>query len=190
MIIDQSKIFFIHIPRTAGTSVEEYLNPGSELYGRHLNYSEFKERRRKDYKKFFVFTIVRNPWDRINSCYNWLKQKGAIQDMSMKDYLFYIDSYHKNPGAYKKDLFIEKHSWWVDESYQDINMTLKYENIAKEIEILRSVSKIKTGIGQFPYKNKTSIKTNYTESYDKEGAEIIRSVYSEEIERFGYNLIL
>ena len=79
MILDDHKILFIHIPRTGGTSVEKFFEfkthdnllstQSSIRNAQHLTLKEYTQE--IDIEKYFKFTIVRNPWDRLLSWYLW-----------------------------------------------------------------------------------------------------------------------
>ncbi len=94
------RAIFIHIPKTAGTSIEAVLGmhgarrdvgivpyfnqvPDREhLYGgslQHLTAQALKERLRDDatFAAYFKFAFVRNPWDRLVSALAWTDQKWA-----------------------------------------------------------------------------------------------------------------
>ncbi|MEL6439224.1 MAG: sulfotransferase family 2 domain-containing protein [Cyanobacteria bacterium J06621_8] len=96
MIISHSKKFiFIHIQKTAGTSVTRYLNNylnyqdmivGGTKYGekiqplikerfkmhKHSNAQSIKTITGDElWNSYFTFSFVRNPWDRMVSLYNW-----------------------------------------------------------------------------------------------------------------------
>lgn len=76
----KNKLIFIHIPKTGGTTIEEYLNLFQKCNGygdfngkslQHLIGSDIKELLGDDFNNFFRFTIVRNPIDRAISEYYW-----------------------------------------------------------------------------------------------------------------------
>jgi hypothetical protein len=74
MILPDKKIIFIHIPRTGGSSVEKYFNfkfssDWKPKTAQHLTLEEYSNH--YDLDKYFKFTIVRNPWDRLISWYLW-----------------------------------------------------------------------------------------------------------------------
>ena len=74
MILPRKKIIFIHIPRTGGTSVEKYFNFKHEAgwkpaTAQHFTLEEYSKH--YDLDKYFKFSIVRNPWDRLMSWYLW-----------------------------------------------------------------------------------------------------------------------
>ena len=74
MILEKPKLLFIHIPRTGGSSIENFFNfcPCAPMNKKESQYSTLEES--KEYCKienYFKFTIVRNPWDRLLSWFLW-----------------------------------------------------------------------------------------------------------------------
>lgn len=104
MIISPGRRFiFVHIPKTGGTSLAYALDDramkddiligdtpkaqrrkrrlqGAETAGRLWKHSTLADVEglvsRQDMADFFVFTLVRNPWDRLVSYYHWLQGQG------------------------------------------------------------------------------------------------------------------
>ena len=71
MISHKHKCIFLHIPKVAGTSVERFLRnvdpniPAKVL--RKRGFSHFLN----DYLDYYVFSFVRNPYDRLVSAWKW-----------------------------------------------------------------------------------------------------------------------
>lgn len=91
VLSDTKKFLFIHIPKTAGTSIKQVLQPygvtdyfgysrGLEQYiqarGRfppHLSYVGAANLLTVDLSSYYKFTFVRNPWDRYVSMYEYFR---------------------------------------------------------------------------------------------------------------------
>jgi hypothetical protein len=94
------KTIFVHIPKTAGTSVEAVLGMHGDkqgigivpyfnqeldhehLYGRQLQHMTAQSIRsvlndEAAFAAYFKFAVVRNPWDRLVSALAWTDQKWA-----------------------------------------------------------------------------------------------------------------
>ncbi|WP_417698442.1 sulfotransferase family 2 domain-containing protein, partial [Psychromonas sp.] len=67
------KCIFIHIPKTAGTSILMTLI-GKDSLKDHSNYYDFKRINSVKFKKYYKFCFVRNPYDRAVSLYEYLKK--------------------------------------------------------------------------------------------------------------------
>ena len=69
----KKKSIFIHIPKTAGTSILKSLGGWA---GDHCSYREYLQASPTKFKEYFKFCFVRNPYDRLVSTYNYLKYGG------------------------------------------------------------------------------------------------------------------
>lgn len=72
-------ILFVHIPKNAGTSVCEYIQCG---HG-HKGIDVLRENKIK-YPNALSLCIVRNPWDRIWSLYNYFNMKDSYWHSNTK----------------------------------------------------------------------------------------------------------
>ncbi|MCH6255468.1 sulfotransferase family protein [Puniceicoccaceae bacterium K14] len=85
---ESTKSIFIHIPKSAGSSILNIL--GAPPMGRlHIDYSHYLRSDAKRYEEYFKFAIVRNPVDRLYSCYNYIIQggNGEKEDVRMTEFL-------------------------------------------------------------------------------------------------------
>lgn len=70
---------FIHLPKNAGSSIRNYFVENQEpiIYVDHGKINpRYKFPHELDFKDRFVFTTVRNPFDRLVSAYHFLQQGG------------------------------------------------------------------------------------------------------------------
>lgn len=76
LISHKHKFIFIHIQKTAGTSISSALNPFcEESYPslKHWSAAEIKEKFGSDiWNEYFKFTFIRNPYERLLSWYNMI----------------------------------------------------------------------------------------------------------------------
>jgi len=72
---DYYKCIFIHIPKCAGVSISRSIFGNlSGGHNRVVNYQKYYSP--NTYQSYFKFTIVRNPWSRLFSAYNFLRSGG------------------------------------------------------------------------------------------------------------------
>ena len=86
---DEFRCIFIHIPKTAGTSVSE------TLFGRasrHVPYFEYERANPWKFRRYFKFAFVRNPWDRLVSTYFFL-HKGGMNEADRRWAAQHIPAY-------------------------------------------------------------------------------------------------
>ncbi|MDG3088281.1 sulfotransferase family 2 domain-containing protein [Vibrio hannami] len=78
----KNKFLFIHIPKTAGTSV---LNALSIHFRQHYDFRVYRAPEPKLFSQSFKFCFVRNPYSRMISTYRYLTQeKGQKTDAYIK----------------------------------------------------------------------------------------------------------
>jgi hypothetical protein len=80
VISEDKKIIFVHIPKTAGSSIAKSLALGggkvqfggmNKVYDTHTTARQLKASY-PNYDNFFTFAFVRNPWDRLYSWFTFL----------------------------------------------------------------------------------------------------------------------
>jgi hypothetical protein len=108
MISHRLKCIFVHIPKTAGTSIEfalfkDYERTPSNLWGfhrpefcnkhqlgalQHLRATQIRQEvGTGDFDRYFKFAFVRNPWDRMVSLYAYLTQTDRMPRQRIRDFL-------------------------------------------------------------------------------------------------------
>lgn len=189
MIIKEDKLFFIHIPKTAGTSIEHAINgKDNPLWARHYSYSQFSLYPKKyDPKDYFIFTVVRNPWDRIYSCFlftKFLKKESTFWCDSFEEYLKFVESH--DVKANQTQNIINDFNYWTG-GIQNLNHVARFENLESDL------NPVKEYLGRdfiIPHTNNNPIKDSgmsYKSMYTDYGVDLIREKYKHEIELFDYS---
>lgn len=80
-ITSEFRAVFIHIPKTGGTSVEtsrlfRQTISGKAPYG-HATANRMQKSYPREFADYFKFTVVRNPYTRLISAYNYLAKGGG-----------------------------------------------------------------------------------------------------------------
>ncbi len=207
------KLIFVHIPKTAGTSIEQYMDihtPGDKanmmtLSGEWMN-GLVKHFRAQDirailspeiYDTFETFTVVRNPWDRIASLYHYGKQviTPAMKSLGLKDFLvFYtfelflhlIQTTPNFPGVKPQTEYI------LDEDGKTIlvKKIFKYENLNSPNQNVKSFLARKMGkdIAKFPHANKLLHNKNLNTDISKYQNFKYQNLYSPETAKIVQNM--
>src|SRR4051812_39230730 len=81
MISHEHRCIFVHIPKTAGNSVNRVFGIGWQDHKDLQRYHA--ELPAELFATYFKFAIVRNPWDRLLSDYNYQVKKSRPKDSKL-----------------------------------------------------------------------------------------------------------
>jgi len=198
MISLQKRFLFVHIPKTAGNSIQSVLRDysedqlvalrkeqdGIERFGlrnptyklrKHSTLSEYNDALGDEqFCKLYKFTAVRNPWDRMVSYYFTPTQ---------------------NPETWNRKKFREIISKAVsvpdylrledgeDDPFANVDYIMRFESLADDFGAVCTAIDISPPT--LPQYNRSN-REHYSKYYDDELRELVRSRFAAEIERFGY----
>lgn len=193
---DDTQSIFIHIPKAAGISVCKSIY--GNLAAGHTSMSTYQYVfSRKDFDRYFKFTFVRNPWDRLFSAYSFLK-KGGINNKDLKwsqinlskynSFERFVLDYLSETSIYEYIHFIpQTHllSCYGKKLVLPIDYLGFYENLESDFQyVVKRLGKNCT----LPYLNKTEgSKLTYQDAYSEDMIEKVRSLYLTDIQEFGYS---
>ena len=196
VICDDKKCIFIHIPKTGGTSIEQYISDHGRHYLRYLGIMNNRsahhftaiELRKQVYQIFnyyYKFSIVRNPYDRLLSEYYWTPIQGigykAGKDRSY--FLYHVQNIVHNKKYFETiyhDHFIPQYMFIYEGKKLLVDQLFKYEDLEWVSQYLKRKLDIKR---DFPLLNKTNIqKVEWTEVQKNK----IYNLYKKDFELFGY----
>jgi len=194
MISHDLKCVFIHIPKCAGTSVYKSLNldflgSGHAPASKH---SEFLD------QGYFSFSFVRNPWDRIASCYRyfksmnpkdrWYKGNQKLADLakqiSFDEFVIRIPEFQKmmirEEGSIRSGIHFQPFSYFLDAR---VDFVGKVEGINHDYMSIRS--RLNLPLKIVPKINSTK-QQNYRQLYIEETKNIVYNIYKKDIEEYNY----
>jgi len=176
MICHHYKTVFVHVPKTAGQSVEQVFlelldltwetraplllrkNTVPELGPPRLahltaeQYVRFKYMTQEQFDSYFKFAFVRNPWDRMVSYYKYLDESS---DLGFKQYL--MDSFLTKMW---KDMnwFVRPQSSFLydDDDRLLVDYVGRFENLQADFN--KVCERIGIGATELPYVNKSEKK--------------------------------
>lgn len=185
MISNQHKCFFIHIPKTGGASIDKVLSIGDDAYyenikNYHCNCNKWRKKYPTEWKTYYKFAFVRNPWDLRVSYYFYNKTQGTFRGKHARNKSFseYIKFYSKK----QKSLIAKSQMYFLGGNINNVDFIGKFENLKNDFDIVCD----KIGMHQeLPHINKTNHKP-YWEYYDEETKELVGKFYAKDIDTFGY----
>jgi hypothetical protein len=192
IISHRFQYIFYEIPKCASSSIKKLIflqNAGHPLSSRHDYWIERAPEMRllgsvpeSEYKDYFKFAIVRNPWDRVVSCYHNKRHNlkpffpEGQSDISFKEFLNLIKS-KQNHHWIPCSNFIPK----VDGKLF-VDKILRFEMLGDGFEELKEIVGLE---GSLPVIN-TSVRSEFRDYYDDEAEAIVRDLFKEDIETFDY----
>jgi|19_taG_2_1085344.scaffolds.fasta_scaffold00733_9 hypothetical protein len=186
MIIHKHKFVFIHIPKCAGTSIENFFIDSLNLKRKdHVYWDDNKNqwaqhftiRELPELEGYFKFAFVRNPWDRVVSA--CMYRQSDINDFLLNDYVKDIDG-KKDPARHQ----MSQYDFLVDKNGKlKVDFVGRFENLQTDFDFV--CDKLGISKHQLPHSNKTRHK-HYSEYYSGDTKKMVAKRYARDIEYFGY----
>ena len=204
MISFKHKFIFIHIPKTAGTSIVKTLSlysedgvndkgdikPSIELIKlareknirinnyKHFTYNKYKQLLGDRIKDFFIFSVIRTPYERIPSVYYY----SNITGVSLTSFIGAIQNgVHIIPSIGIKQNMIDTFIGGVEDIF-----LLRFENLNKDWKNL--LDRLNLPYLSLDYLN-VGRRIDYNNLYrDSRLLVVMNKVFGEEIEKYGYEI--
>jgi Sulfotransferase family len=198
MISFQKQFLFVHIPKTAGNSIQSVLREysedeivalraeqdGIERFGlRNPKYKVRKHSTLAEYRaalgdarfgELYKFACVRNPWDRMVSYYFTPTQQ--MDAWNRKKFKRVISS----AVSIADYLRLDQNE---DDPFKNVDYVIRFENLAEDFRTLCGTLGLSPV--SLPQYNRSN-RDHYSSYYDDELRELVRARFAPEIERFGY----
>ena len=200
----KNRIFFIHVPKTGGTSIANAL--GISDYTHIKAWEVAASGNRPLLKNNFSFGVVRNPFDRFISLYNYARMDKSyyhdnlvqpetperprhmdyitLKNSSLKECVFLLKD-----GKLKHNLqwnqWVPQYTWLYDKKGKKA-LVKKIYHFEHLDELIKDLNDLGYAFESFPRLN-ASVKSDYSKLLDKESRKILENIYSKDLEYFGYN---
>lgn len=208
-IIDKYKTIFIHIPKTAGTSIERTLidyslnykgdlkNWYGKVQGYELDHStlKFMKQHCRYYNESYLkFCVVRNPYERLVSEYHYckryfsrfIKHTNTFREfvLFLRDHFQYVlDNEEKR--HFQISHYLPQHKFTHINGECAMDFVIKYETLSQDWTQL--CQKLNINIDLLKVDQNSSKHTyNYLDYYDDELKNIVYDLYKEDFIIFQY----
>lgn len=186
---------FVHIPRSAGTSIGHWLkaNKGNSSYQEWYNHPRLDEMNPTG----TTFTVVRNPWDRIVSLYHFSKNVKVqgypnISNEWAQNYINHLNGFIEWPDFETWVIHLENFKMpeifpftmltpqvhWAD----NLDIVLHYENLEQEFVKIQEILGCYAPLA----KENTSVRDNYKYVYTSKTKDLVYKWFKEDIYNWGY----
>jgi hypothetical protein len=192
----KNKLTFVHIPKTAGTSIEKALNiqhpeclyklnkhnelpvcPQHMFLSEIINECEFT-------KKYTTFTVVRNPFDRLVSEFLFYEKTYWAKDYHKLDFEEFVHVLIHLPDKKRRYAFdghLEPQHFYLD--YKLPIHIFKFENLQPLEEWL---SEKTSNTIKLPYELRNTSRTHYSDYYSLKTLKKVTEFYKKDLELFKY----
>lgn len=206
MISQDKEFIFIHIPKTAGTSIYSALggdrkednlfgyNKKLDLYLQHLTAEEMLKYQfvtEPEFRNYFKFCFVRNPWDRVVSEWLWRTKNVPRHNLhryvrlSLKHFIEKVPTWRGKVGSRIRRHLLPQHQFIYDAQGQPmVDYVGRFENLRQDFDTI--CQQIGLDGAELPWSNSTRVKISYRDYYDDETYEMVKDLYAEDIDYFDY----
>ena len=188
---DEHQAIFVHITKTAGTSVAKSLFGYLPYHYTAIQYRVFYGK--NDFKKYFKFAFVRNPWDRLYSAFRYLKSGGWNKEdkkwaethlSQFDDFNDFVNEWLTTENIQKHMHFKPQHEFICDSHGNILIDYLAYfETLEKDFEIITTQLDIDAKLGT----HNVNPGKNYKDIYSDDSKSKVGLVYEKDVALFGYN---
>ena len=174
---------FVHIPRTAGTSLTRALDIKRpklrrklvERYGPVLTFGHRMLPNLQLPEDSFTFAFCRNPYDRAVSMWAFSQRAKGQPEMTFLEWCKNLPAW-----TWGQRVRIPQSDWLGD---QEPDFLGSFENLAEDVDRLCDALGMERR--ELPHENQSE-RGPWQDYYDAESQRIIRDYYAIDFERFGY----
>jgi hypothetical protein len=180
IVCPERKFIYMKATKTAGTSVlRGVLEPSIEgIYHQKDHPQEYQNwldgLNDEILDDYFIFAIVRNPWDRIVSIATYF-------DIPLDDFLYRYDYYCQDKRIRIHSLPLHIYTHKNEEQYVD--MICRFEALQPDMNLV--FDQIGLSRTQLPYHNPTD-HHHYSTYYGPDEVELVEKLYQKDITYYGY----
>lgn len=207
LISREHRFIFIHIYKTAGTSIKQVLRPvivnrwewtlaralkklnlpvprsvDPTPYTKHITAPALRERMGAEaYDRFFSFAFVRNPWDWQVSLYTYMRKTPAHFQHEMVKNFEGFNEYIR--WRCREDVRLQRDMICTAEGEPLVDFVGRFERL--EEDFAEICSRIGLPELSLPKVNVSNTR-NYREFYDEESRELVKETFEPDIRAFDY----
>lgn len=193
----QAGIIFVHVPKAAGSSVNQ------ALYGEytgHIRARTIKYSAPMLFNRLPSFSVIRNPWDRCLSSYRFAvagSGKGTGLVAVLRDsYQYRIPEFETFEEFVEGWLYKQKISQLdpIFRPQHEYVLNKKGEVLVNFVGRLEAIEKVEAFVSEnvnfkvkFGHENRTGHSVNYRDWFTPRLKNLVAEIYRKDIEAFGYD---
>lgn len=209
LVSTANKFIFIHVPKTAGSSITAALAPyslkpektalrrvlsklpvkediGQAYFRTHATADQVRRKFPQHFKDYLTFAVVRNPYDYAVSYYEYNLARKKKNLFGKSAGWTFADFLKEAQGKSKKTSFSQS-KWLTDENNNIIvDRILKFETINKDI--VEIASEIGIEVMSIPHKNST-VRRPFWKYYGQDEVRMANDLFAIDFQNFGYKMM-
>ena len=135
------------------------------------------------FREYFKFSFVRNPWDRAYSWYqNVMRDPVQRQRLGENSEVQFADFLRRRIGKG----MLKRQTYWLKNFAGEVGVDFvgRFEKLNRDFEFVCKTIGLENI--NLPHEIKGSHKQSYTDAYNSQLRELVAEFYAEEINEFGY----
>jgi hypothetical protein len=198
------KIVFVHIPKTAGTSIEFALGMHSGIneiglvYQKHIEqnnntlfgmglqhltaYKIMKSLGEELYSSYYKFSVIRNPYDRLVSYVAWINAKWERKELLTREVFKEYIRMNFFLGFSRNRILIPQYNYLYYNGKVLVDKILYFENIINDFSNLAQELNLEINLE----KRMTSYHEDFLYYYGNKEKKIIKDYYKKDFRYFGF----
>lgn len=193
---EKYKCIFIHVPKTAGSSIERVIYQTDKWLVGHVKASDYVKFDKDKFESYFSFGFVRNPYDRVVSAYHYLKNDSPdpcdikwgrlhINNLTFEEFILRLQDEEFKEKILLKNHFSFQYKYLCDENMNIlVNFVGKFEQLNSDFKKILNILYREDSLVHI---NKSK-HLNYRDYYNSQTYKIIREIYRYDFEIFDYDL--
>lgn len=192
---DEYECIFFHVPKTGGLTVRKILYKGDNLRGGHYTPAELRELMPDKYDSYFKFGLVRNPYDKLVSAYEYKrtetgnhhesKQTAKFMRENFEDFEDYVFNYDfENPPH---DVARKQHEFLCLDGELQTDYLGRFENYRESLKEAFDLIGFEFDFDFLPHVNKTRSRDRKRNYYNDKIAEKVYGIYQRDFQMFDYD---
>ncbi len=154
------------------------------VIAQHGNASTMERKFLKEHPEYFIFSMVRNPWERLFSWYSLLYKWDPLnlEEERIRFEEFLINTAQDNGND---SFLLNQLDYFKNTTHSMDDVTIyRYENYMEEIK--KIADRLGIDIQEIPLLNETTPK-NYRAYYTEKGKALVAQKCARDIDHFGYS---
>lgn len=199
MIDHSRRCIFVHIPKTAGNSVNRVFGIA---WQDHKDLARYAAEEPVAFSSYFKFAIVRNPWDRLLSDYNYQLKKSRPETSKLflhkdggqrRNFHEWLECALSDPHRYCGSDWGGQvspgiHRWSPQVDWLKVGGAIAVDEILRLEELRDGLPRVWSRLGlhgRLPHRNRR-FHWHYSWYYDDFARRLVSDFYAEDIETFCY----